>query len=297
VNSGGILDPFDLLRASLLDLLYELRETGIQLLLVGGYGVYLKQQQIQESGVRTLISVMPQARSTNDLDLFLQTELLVDTPRLRAFAEALDRLGYQVVSGRERYQFWKEIPVQGQTREVKIDLLTREPIGPERAHLEVRRIQVKPKASVGVHAYRTEEAVAVEDEPVELEIQGHRTTGELYRASLFLPQPFSFLMLKLIAFRDQKDRDNPKQDYGRHHALDLYMLVAMTTEPEYQGALRLSQKYRDTPQFAAAATVVQDYFSDVEALGLLRLQEHPQFRPDMELRTFIGVLAEFFPQP
>ena len=43
-------------------------------------------------------------------------------------------------------------------------------------------------------------------------------------------------MMKLFAFRDRKeDRD---KNLGRHHALDLYAIVAMQVESEYQESLR-----------------------------------------------------------
>ncbi len=58
------------LQTALLDLLYELQGTDIKLIIGGGYGIYLKSDSVRHLGVRTLLHAWPEARSTNDLDLF-----------------------------------------------------------------------------------------------------------------------------------------------------------------------------------------------------------------------------------
>ena len=68
------MNDFSILTASLLDLLYELLETPVRLIIGGGFGLYLKQQN-RKDGVRTLLDPTP-ARSTGDIDIFLRTEIL-----------------------------------------------------------------------------------------------------------------------------------------------------------------------------------------------------------------------------
>lgn len=66
------MNPADLLEASLLDILYELKDTEISLILGGGYGLHLKRLHAlkkKASGERLLLSVVSPARSTNDLDI------------------------------------------------------------------------------------------------------------------------------------------------------------------------------------------------------------------------------------
>jgi hypothetical protein len=288
-------DLRDVLRASLLDLLYELRETDVRLILGGGFGIYLKWDYLRRSGARCLIDVIPQARSTKDLDFFLHTALLADSRRAKLLAEALERLGYRVVPGRECYQFEKEVSHQGHPQPVRIDLLTREPVSPERARLEVKRIQVKPKSRAGIHAYRTEAALAVEDSPIELVIKGSRSSGEAFHAPVFLPQPFSYCVLKLFAFRDQHQDEHERRDRGRHHALDLYSLIAMMTEEEYETSLALSRKYREEEAVREARRIVRDCFSGPSEIGMIRMQEHGYFTSDLDLDQFRSVLVEFFP--
>lgn len=190
------MTPFDLLRTRLLDLLYELRETDIRLMLGGSYGLYLKERHIRQTQAHTLIATFPPERSTDDLDIFLHTEVLTDTRRVRAIRAALDSLGYEPKPGAEYYQFIME--------EVKIDLLT----GPERlfdrqkvrieSGQESRRIKPKVKG-IGLHAHSTEEAITLEEELITIPVEGTRPTGESYRTSICLPHPYTYLTFRLFS--------------------------------------------------------------------------------------------------
>src|SRR2546428_1493149 len=116
--------PEELLEANLLDLLFELRDADIRLILGGGYGLNLKHRYIRETGARTLLQPFPEARSTNDLDLFLRTEIIADPRRTRLLAEALQRLGCRPVESARYFQFIRTVPLLGEAREVKFDILT-----------------------------------------------------------------------------------------------------------------------------------------------------------------------------
>lgn len=89
------------LQTALLDLLHEVQGADLKLIIGGGYGIYLKTDYVRQRGILTLLQHWPEPRSTNDLDLFLRPELLVDSAKLKPLAEAIARLGYQVVPGRE----------------------------------------------------------------------------------------------------------------------------------------------------------------------------------------------------
>lgn len=286
---------FDSLKTHLLDLLDELRPDDIGLIIGGGYGLYLKQVYVREARARTLISIFPPARSTNDLDLFLCTEVLSAPEKAQAVADALNRLGYTVIEQAKYYQFVKKI---ADLYEVKIDLLTRYPPA---QFLETHLVRIKKgderrikpgQEGIRLHAHRTDEAIAIEDKPLSIPLKGFRSNGEPCEAVVCLPQAFAYALMKLFAFRDQNEKG--WKDHGRHHALDLYNIVAMMTEEEYLTARSLRTIYHNEPTFVEGARIVQDYFSDVEAMGILRLREHPLYFPDMDLREFMGVLKELF---
>ena len=96
--------------------------------------------------------------------------------------------------------------------------------------------------------------------------------------------------MKLHAFDDRKNDD--RKDLGRHHALDVYTIVALMTEKEYEKALELSQVYGNDPRLMRARQVVASSFSGPSAFGIIRLREHPLFRADFNLTEFIEVLGE-----
>ena len=112
------------LQTSLLDLLHEMEGTDVKLIIGGSFGIYLKTEHVQRPGIRTLLHEWPEPRSTNDLDLFLRPELLIESAKLEPMAEAIARLGYQVVPGAEKYQFVKSGPAGAEEGSVKIDILT-----------------------------------------------------------------------------------------------------------------------------------------------------------------------------
>src|SRR5437868_13913558 len=94
---------------ALCDLLKQIEGTDIRMIIRGGFGSYLKTEHVRKLGARTMIDPQfwPEARSTNDLDLFLRPELLVDSAKLKPLSQAISDLKYKPVPGAEKYQFIK----------------------------------------------------------------------------------------------------------------------------------------------------------------------------------------------
>ena len=286
-----IVDP---LRTSLLDLHHELRETGISLILAGGYGLYLKQLHLQTTGQRTAIrpELWPRPRSTEDLDLFLQAEVVANVEQMRAIRAALDVLGFRVVPDVKFMHFVKPIAPAGW---VKVDLLTGPISEPAfRRRLHIKRPRVRPREQVELHAYLTDEAIAFDEKPFDVPIRGQRSTGEPTTAVIHVPQPFTFMLMKLHAFHDRAE--DPDSLLGRHHALDLYRVVAMMTPDEYATSRELRQQHAEANPVAQAKQIVSEFFRNRQSLGVLRLREHELFDPAMDLDQFLSVLHEFFGQ-
>ena len=297
------MNSFDPLNTGLLDLLYELRDTDMRLIVGGGYGLYLKRQHLRQSKTRTFFDTYPGERSTEDIDLFLQTEILADFPTL--MRDALKRANYEDMPEREYWQFYKIIPQldvsDAPEMLVKLDLLTPQPaehyLQQKRVRIDSgsrRVLRVKPgQKGILLHGHLTKEALAIENSPIEVELNGQRSTGEKFTASILLPQAFTYLVMKLFAFRDREfDRNDPEQ--AMKHAFDLYPIVAMMTENEYHQAQQMTREHQRNDLFHTAADIVGTHFADVEARGMLRIREHPQFKKDFELTEFMKVLAEVF---
>lgn len=281
------------LQTALLDLLQKIRGTEIKLIIGGGFGIYLKTNHAKRLDMRTLLDQRPEPRSTNDLDLFLRPELLIDSSRLKPMVSAITGLGYQVVPGAENYQFVKPGPGGTDAGSVKIDILT----GPQscfqgtRVKADNRR--ARPKPSVGMHAHPVDEALTLEEGLLPILLAGTLSSGDTWESEIFLPHPYTFSMMKLFAFRDRLD--DPDKEFGRYHALDLYTILATTTEKEWEYALQLCDQHKNEPFTIKAGHLVSEYFSAPERLGMIRLRESPYCRPELQLGKFMSVLQELFP--
>jgi len=280
------------LHTSLLDLLHEMEDTDIKLIIGGGFGIYLKTDHVQRLCMRTLLREWPEPCSTNDLDLFLRPELLIESAKLKPLAEAIAKLGYQVVPGAEKYQFVKPGPGGAEAGSIKIDILT----GPQscfqgtRVKADARR--ARPNPSVGVHAHPVDEAQTLEEGVLRKTLSGKLSSDEPWQAEVFLPHPYTYLMMKLFAFRDR--RGDADKEFGRYPALDLYTILATTTEEEWGYGLELRDQYGDEPYVMEAGRLVSKYFSALDRLGMIRLRESPYYRPELQLDEFMLALQELF---
>ena len=282
----------EVLAVALLDLLYELRNDDLPLILGGGYGLYLKQKQVSMSNAPLMLDAIPPLRSTNDLDLFLRTELLVESARLIPLRDALDRLEFTVIASAQNYQFARKMEQGGQVWDIKVDLLAKPPDTLRFPQIKMDSRRIKPHPSVGIHAHRTNEAIAIEDEAASLTLSGFRSSGEAYTGAVFLPSTYALLLMKLFALRDQVDAEN--KGFGRKHALDLYTLVAILTEPEYEQTKTLRERYQHTEEAKEAARIVFTLFAEDSATGMRRLRENELLPNAAGLKEFRELLHEFF---
>jgi len=280
------------LKTSLLDLLFELKDTDIKLIIGGGFGIFLKIEHVKQLRIRTLLQELPEARSTNDIDLFLRPELLIHSEKLKPMANAFKKLGYRVVAGAEKYQFIKSGEGDTQTSSVKIDILT----GPQsyfhNTTVKVDKRRVRPHPSVGIHAHPVDEAVTLEEELLQKTLAGELTSGEKWQAEIFLPHPYTFLMMKLFAFRDRLNYAD--KEFSRYHALDIYAILATITEEEWRSAFKICKEYSDNRFIKEAGLIVSQYFSGIDRMGIIQLQESHYYRHDFQLNEFISALTELF---
>ena len=277
---------------TLLDLAYNLRETRVPLTVGGGFGLYLRQEHLGQLGERTLLEQLPEPRATNDIDIFLRVDVLASLATMQQFAQALDSLGFEVVEKAKYFQWQRRLVIADVEQEVKVDLLVG-PLGEHQGQLKIDKFpRVRPRGTLLLHAYCTEEAIAIDQESEKLSVRGFRSDGIEYATDVFIPRPFTYLMMKLYAFDDRKG--DQRKDEGRHHAMDLYRIVAMMTEPEYQRTLALGQKYADDSRVARARTIAASSFGTLTSLGALRFREHRLYRDDLQTAEFLSILQEVF---
>jgi len=275
----------DPLQECLLGLHAALGES-VPLIIAGGYGLYLKQHSIVHSGLRTLFSpdLLPANRTTSDIDLFLRAEVVVSATRMKLVRDAVDGLGFAAVPGSEYLQFAKSVEPAGS---IKIDLMVG-PLGdlfdPKTVKRDDRR--VRARAFGGLHAHPLDEAVAVEEHTFPIPLGN---AGVL----VSVPQPFTYLLMKLLAFRDRCY--DVRKDMARHHAMDVYRIIAMITPEEDSVVRALAATHLDHPKAVEARRVVGEHFAAPDSLGILRLREHQLFFGRMDLNRFREELSAILP--
>lgn len=276
----------DPLLTTLLDLDFVLQSQP-KLIIGGGYGLYLKQIYLAANlQLQTLFSPrsLPVARTTQDIDLILRAEIVTNSDSMQRIRTALDDLNFTVVDTAKYTQFTRPIGPGS----VKIDLLSA-PLGDfaVRVPKDVRR--VRPRPSVKLHASKLEEAVGVDRHAIVIPITGTLSNGEMHQAEVLIPQSFSYLMMKLFAFRDRFDDAN--KDLGQHHALDIYRIVGMLRRDEDPLVRELSKELGTHPKVVDGRDIACKYFVSKNGLGRIRIQEHPSFTNEMDLDRFGNELA------
>ena len=256
-----MIDPLEI---ALSELALKAMEHDIQLIVGGGYGLVLSVGRIRALGLRTLRPV-PEARSTQDLDLFLKAELLVDEPRIMKLRDILNDLGYRAVRGAEYYQFMRDVEIDARQWNVKIDLLAPLPLdGEKRKLLKHDSRRARPRGVKELHAHTAPEACSVGEYAVPIEFGNG--------ARIHVPHPFSYAVLKLFALRDRIG--DPRKEMGIYHAFDLYTILAMITEPQWDEAIALRDDFPDPEIAGEARRIVHDLFPDIDGPGVLALRQH-----------------------
>ena len=284
----------DVLKTSLLDLWDAIGPAANRILLGGGYGLYLKQQHLAQAGESTLIPIdlWPVPRVTQDLDLFLTTEIVADVKSMGAIREALDSLNYRVIDESKYLQFVREI---SETQVVKIDLLTtqldelKDTAG---IKADDRRARPTAKDRPNLHADPTDGALGLTESALTLEVTGELTSGTAANTMVRIPHPFSYLLMKLTAYRDRKE--DPSKELGQHHALDIFRIAAMLTQHELAEVIERVDEYESNPQVSSCREVARSDFADATASGVLGMRRHDLWQDDAPLETFLGVISDIF---
>ena len=281
---------FDPMREQLVKLAEKLKCDDIKLIVGGGYGLILKAEYLRREELVTRFPDFPDDRSTNDIDAFLNSEIITDAPKIEKLKDALEELGFEPVA--KYFQFAVSIDDKDTNLKVKIDFLA-PPVAEEEKHLvQIKKPRIRPKAASKIHGYLTEEAVTLEENLISINLTDAENPAEV-----FLPHPFTFLVLKLFALRDRLNDES--KDFGAYHAFDIYRIIAMMTEEEWKQAIEMREKFADEPKIQEAREIVGELFSSKELIGVLRIRQHIRL-VEIELKEdnisyLIKDLNELFP--
>lgn len=283
----------DQLLSQLIELQQELEKAKISMILGGGMSLYLRLEYLRVAPSPGYPFAI-ETRSTNDLDLFLTSDLIVNSKKIERLREILGELGYRVDPKAKNFQFVKEIVVFGQRRQVRIDLLAAPPAEADRRKVVIKKPRIKPVGAEGIHAFLTEEATGIEFGRLEVSIPAGKA-----RKTVYIPSAYNYLILKLHAFDDRKSETDAKSDQGRHHAYDIFATVTQMGEHDWSDASAHFKAHAGTAYLRRAVQIRKECFSKVTDVGLLRLQENQSYRRnratyDSYLERFVEDMAELF---
>lgn len=266
------------------------------LILGGGLGLYLKQEHLAASGVRTRLHFdrLPISRTTQDIDLFLRAEVIANRSSVERYRRVLDALGFKVVRGSEWLKFARQV---GGT-EVLLDLMVG-PLGEHESKVRLKDSRVRPatlSGKDGFHAFLAEEAIGIEVNPLRLTLPHAVTQASAPSCSVLIPLAFPYALMKLGALRDRIN--DPDKQEGRHHAMDLYRIVGLLTEEEERASVELARGFAGHPMVAEGMKTVDSLLAPKDGIGRLRLLEYerlnrsavPEVDPDLlvdELRRLL----------
>lgn len=289
-----IVEPY------LVELVRRMDTEGFPLIVAGGLGLHLKRrwvrQQVLDHGRETLMAIVPEARPTKDIDVFLRMDVFVqgEGEHVERFRRALEGLSYEVKT--EFFQFSKK------DTDVSIDLHTRMPNQQELVVVKCNKQRVgrKKQPSLKLHAYGTPEAFAIDDKPQTLPLIGEDPEGQRFEGHVRVPHPFAALCMKIQAAKDFEDlspaeREDEENAKGQKHAFDVYLLLAMLDLQEVDEIRELVRSHAENPLFAGIRTGRREIFGVPDSPGCRTIRKEAQRLGErIELERFTVLLGELF---
>lgn len=263
----------------------------VQFVVGGGLGLVLRTRQAHSSGERTLRRV-PEARSTEDMDLFLAAEIIADSDRVRELREALVHLGYTSVEGAEHYQFSRPVDTEHGEHRIKIDILAPFPADEKlRSHVRRRNRRIRPRDVEGIHAHVAPESCSVGYFPIAITL----SDGTV----VHVPHPYSFAILKLFAARDKMNTDPAL--LGPKHAFDIYTIIATFTAGHWDQVKEIRGTFPDPEVLRQATEIVHTLFEHRDSSGTQALRKQARLprteSNELEVDAFLKDLHDLFPRP
>jgi len=270
----------DPLLPHLVDLMADPGAAG--LILVGGYGIRLKQAHLASVDAMTLLDEIPPARATYDLDIFLNMKFLASQTAGQEIRGLIDRLGY--IEKQPYWQFSKPLNETMPNREVVLDLIARRPIEDE--NVKVNPPRVGSGSRTGLHGRLTPEAFAADVNPTSVMLDGTNSKGERLPVEILVPHPYASLNMKIRAAYDWfcKTGDTlPKKAFSEKHAFDVLILVSMLTEKEIENATAIAEQFKDLEIAGEITREAIELFASPSSPGFLEACRQAHYVPDHEI--------------
>lgn len=291
---------FEQLLHQLVKLNTHMHNAGVPLILGGGMGLYLRDTCLENFGPRSpRYPQRPDARSTEDLDVVLSADVIADVEKMKSVRDIIrDTLDYQVKVA--NFQFERTIGPDAAGPMVGIDLLSAPPPPDREDQVEMGDVRARPRGVTGIHGRLTREAAGINLGKIPIDVGALIETSAEQVTELYIPSSFNYLILKLHAFHDRREMNDPKSARGRHHAFDIFRIVTDMREEDWATAEEHRKRDGGEAYLRKAALYRRNYFDDDTGDGILRLKENEGYKKVREqfeqyIPHFLDDLRELFP--
>ncbi|RDV37688.1 hypothetical protein DV096_11230 [Bradymonadaceae bacterium TMQ3] len=264
---------FDALFQQLIVLKRHLDQAAVPFILGGGMGLWLRDTFMTGPRSPRYERVLP-SRSTEDLDLLLTADVIIDPIQMKDLRDTLKDLGFAAVVN--YMQFQRDLTMSGQRQTVKVDLLAAPPHEDRLTEVKINAPRIRPKKAKNIHAYLTQEAAGIHISPVALDVSSALEGTE--HAEIRIPSSLNYLVLKLHAFKDRHEISDTNPDGGRHHALDIFRIVTDMRQSDWKSAQHHTSTEKEMEYLQVAAYLQRRFFSTVSALGAVRIRENQSYQ-------------------
>jgi hypothetical protein len=228
----------DVLINELVNIAKAFNEKGLRPVICGGLGVYLLFED-SKSGM---------LRATNDIDLMLTKEQILEQRAGQLLAEIIEENKYEPLDEARYFQFKKD-------NDQKLDILSPMVEGFKRDNFRLKLVKSR------LHSYMTEEAEFIGEGLREVKISDE--------AIISVPSPTNLLIMKLHAFRDRFEKKD--EERATAHVWDVFVIMVLSGREDFLEGQVFLEKHKDSDIINNASKIVDDYFRDVNGGGWLTL--------------------------
>lgn len=282
-SASDLTNHNNLLLDELINLAEQFDKANLPLIIGGGLSLFIRTSLIKKkTGQR--YPIQPDQRSTKDIDIFLNSEIIADINQVAKIKNILNNLGY--LPKTKYFQFTKD-------KDVLIDILSAPPLENDIDKVIIKKPRIKPQGITEFHAYLVEEAEFINI--------GLINVSEFFKNNsvhnLFILSSYNFILLKLFAFNDRINDETV--DYGRHHAFDIFATILNMDENDWENANTQLHQMKSSNLLNRIQELINKYFSSSNDLGILRIKETILYQNnkrefDKYINDFINDLKELF---
>lgn len=280
----------------LIELQKSLDQEDVEFVIGGGLSLYIRQVYHYQTHSDRYPFII-QSRSTEDIDVFLNSDVIVDSKKINKLKAVLLKLGYAPSKKAQCFQFHRNLDFLGKSQTIKIDLLAAPPKDEDQDKVKINSPRIRPKECTQIHAFLTKEAICVDYGKIPVKISENNKSEII---QIFIPSAFNYLIFKLFAFNDRKDRSDLQSDFGRHHAFDIFATVCRMDENDWDNAKNHYRTFYNLEIIKNACDIRKKYFSDKFQVGSLRIRESENYKIqkkifDQYYNDFLNDMKDLFP--